>query len=338
MPAGAVTIFPKGLVQDLEYDVSLDIERRIERCLGADLMERGVTIEQLKPGEIVYLNLAGHPGSGNDTTPPGPPRHVTKRVATNIHTQGVEVRWEPAEDDYWLSGYEVFRVEPGGVRIGLGKISKGEYVFDHSRPGTELISYRYEVCAIDGDGNVSPFVEAELAAGEPERRYLFEGFGDVQGFQGWTYEALRDGQARSFLAWHPEAGYEGQWVLEPKAEEEITPGMIARTFMLPHPESSIARVFTVQRAGNVSLRGVVRRDLPPGTTPAAECRVRVLLNGQSIWPETDWQQVPADLAGVHYDHAAVVRPGDRIEHVLQQNPNWKNAGIGWYGVLEYAGG
>ena len=83
----------------------------------------------------------------------------------------------------------MFRVEPDGVRIGLGKISKGEYVFDHSRPGTELISCRYEVRAFDGDDNVSPFVEAELAPGESERRHLFEGFGDVQGFQGWTYEA-----------------------------------------------------------------------------------------------------------------------------------------------------
>ena len=149
---------------------------------------------------------------------------------------------------------------------------------------------------------------------------------------------MRDGQARSLLAWHPEAGYEGQWLLESKAEEKITPGVIARTFMLPHPDASIARVFTVRRAGSVLLRGVVRRDLPPGTTPAAECRVRVLLNGQPIWPATDWQQVPADRAGLRYDCAAVVRPGDRIEHVLARNPDWQNAGIGWYGVIEYTGG
>ena len=237
MPTGAVTVFPKGLVQDLEYDVRFDIERRVEKCLGADLMERGITFEDLKPGEIVYLNLAGHPGSGNDTTPPGPPRHVTKRIATNIHTQGVEVRWEPAEDNHWLSGYEVFRVEPDGGRIGLGKISKGEYVFDHSRPGTELISCRYEVCAFDGDDNVSPFVEAELAPGESERHHLFEGFGDVQGFQGWTYEALA-GRPGEPVSWRgiPRPVMKASGCLSPKAEEKITPGVIARTFMLPHPD------------------------------------------------------------------------------------------------------
>jgi hypothetical protein len=344
MPAGAVTIFPKGLVQDIEYDVRFDIEPRVEKRLGADLMERGVTFEQLKPGEIVYLNLDGHPGSGNDTTPPGPPRNVTKRIATNIHTQGVEICWEPAEDTQWLSGYELLRVEPDGARTDLGKVSKGTYAFDHSRPGVDLISCRYEVRALDGDGNVSPFVEAELEAGEPERRHLFEGFGDVQGFQGWTYEAARDGQALSdagrprLLAWHPEAGYEGQWLMEPKAEGETTPGAVARTFMLPHPDATIARVFTVRRAGNVSLRGVVRRDLPPGTTASAECRVRILLNGQPAWPEAGWQQVPADRTGVYYDCAVAVRPGDRIEHAIEQNPDWKNAGIGWYGAIEYAGG
>ncbi len=180
-------------------------------------------------------------------------------------------------------------------------------------------------------------VEAALAPGESERHHLFEGFGDRQGFQGWTYEALRDDQTSNLLAWHPEAGYEGQWLLEATPDEKLSPGVIARTFMLPHPTASIARVFTVQRAGNVVLRGVVRRDLPPGTTPAAECRVRVLLNGQSIWPAADWQQVPTDRAGVHYDCAATVKPGDRIAHVLAQNPDWQNAGIGWYGVIEYSG-
>ncbi len=338
MPAGAVIVFPKGLTAALDYDVRFDVDRHVEKRTGADLMARGVTFEALKPGEIVYLNLPGHPGSGNDTTPPGPPRSVTKRIATNIHTQGVELRWEPAEDDHWLSGYEAFRVEPDGARVSLGRISRGEFVFDHSRPGIALISCGYEVRAVDGDGNVSPFVTAELAAGESERHHLFEGFGNVQGFQEWTYESSRDGQTPNPLAWHPEAGYEGQWLLEPKADGESTPGVLARTFILPHPDADIARVFTVQRAGNVVLRGMVRRDLPPGSAQSTECRVRILCNGQSLWPDRDWQQVPIDRAGVHYECAVKVKPGDRIEHVLQRNADWKNAGIGWYGVIEYAGG
>ena len=140
------------------------------------------------------------------------------------------------------------------------------------------------------------------------------------------------------MAWHPETGYEGQWLLEPKAEGGVTPGVIARTFMLPHPDAGIARVFTVQRAGNVVVRGMVRRDLPQGTTPAAECRVRILLNGQPIWPEDGWQQVPVDRTGTRYECAVAAKAGDRIGHVIQRNADWKNAGIGWYGGVEYVGG
>ncbi len=337
MPTSAVTVFPKGLVRDLAYDVRFDIQPRVECRDGATLMERGILFEDLQPGEIVYLNLPGHPGSGQDTTPPEPPRQVTKRVATNIHTQGVEVRWERAVDNHWLSGYEVFRVGEDGIRTSLGKVSRGEYFFDRARPGTELISCGYEVRTFDGDGNVSPPVEAVPVPGELERRHLFEGFGDVQGFQGWTYEAWQDGQARRPLVWSPDAGYEGQWQVAPKSQEPPAPGVIARTFMLPHPDASIARVFTVRRAGDIVLQGSVRRDLPPGKTPAHECRVRILLNGQPIWPAMDWQQVPIDRAGVCYQCAAVVKPGDRIEHVLAQNSDWQNAGIGWYGVIAYAG-
>lgn len=338
MPAGSVTVFPKGLVQDLSYDVRFDVEKRVETRSGADLMTRGITFESLQPGEIAYLNLPDHPGSGTDTAPPGPPHHVTKRVATNIHTQGVEVCWEPAKDDRWVSGYEVYRVDPDGLRSSLGKVARGAFCFDHARPGMELIDCPYEVRALDGDGNASPFVGAELVKGETERHHLFEGFGNTQGFQGWTYEAIREAQGTTLLAWHPEAGYEGQWLLEAKAEGEYTPGVITRTFVLPHPDAAMARVFTVQRSGEVLLRGFVRRDVPPGTTPSAECRVRILCNGEAVWPENGWRQVPVDRAGVSYDCHISVKADDRIEHELAPNADWRNGGIGWYGVIEYGGG
>jgi hypothetical protein len=83
------------------------------------------------------------------------------------------------------------------------------------------------------------------------------------------------------------------------------------------------------------LRGLVRRDLPHAEVPAAECRVRISLAGHTVWPATDWQQVPADRVGVPYEFTATVKPGDRIEHVLAENPDAQHAGIGWYGVIEY---
>ena len=245
MPPGTVTVFPKGLIPDLEYDVRFDFERRVEKRLGADLIERGVACgSSTTRGD--RLPQPGRPsGKRHRHDAPGPPRHVIKRVATNIQTQGVEVRWEPAADNHWLSGYEAFRVEQDGARISLGKICRGEYVFDHSRPGTDLISCRYEVRAFDGDNNVSPFVEAALAPGESERHHLFEGFGDRQGFQGWTYEVWRDDQANGLLAWHPEAGYEGHWLPDPTADERTLARRDRTDLHAASSHGKYARVFKV---------------------------------------------------------------------------------------------
>ena len=301
-------------------------------------MERGITIEDLKPGEIVYLNLAGHPGSGSDTTPPGPPRHVTQRIATNIHTQGVEVRWEPAEDNHWLSGYEVFRVEPDGVRIGLGKISKGEYVFDHSRPGVELISCRYELCAFDGDGNVSHSWKQNWRQVSSSGAISSRDSGTCRDFRGGPMSL--GGKARRNVCWcgipRPVMKASGCW--SSPAEEKITPGVIARTFMLPHPDAQYRA--GLHRAASWECRAAGRRATRPSAGHRhqrrnAECAFRSTVNRSG--PQADWQQVPADRAGVRYDCAAVVKPGDRIEHILARNSDWQNAGIGWYGVIEYTG-
>jgi len=52
-----------------------------------------------------------------------------------------------------------------------------------------------------------------------------------------------------------------------------------------------------------------------------------LVFSQSIWPEVGWQQVPADRTGVQYSSLTSIKPGDRIEFLLQPNPDWRNAGI-----------
>ena len=168
MPSGAVTMFPKGLVQDLEYDVRFDIEKRIEKRPGRGPHgARRARAKHLQPGEIVYLNLADHPGSGtrHHTARATLSRHQTDRHE-HPHTGRGSALGTRRRTTTGSSGYEVFRVDPDGARIGLGKICQGEYVFDHSRPGTDLISCRYEVRAIDGDDNVSPLVEAVPAPGE----------------------------------------------------------------------------------------------------------------------------------------------------------------------------
>lgn len=157
---GPVTVRPKGLLPTETYTVSFHESPAMEKRTGADLMERGITIEKMLAGELVYLNLPLHPGSKLDRTPPTSPTGMKKQVAENMGYPGVELTWQPGSDDNWLSYYEILR---DGAAID--RVAKGRYYFDHSA-GADLAA-KYEVRAVDGAGNVSGLA---LAAGKAGRR------------------------------------------------------------------------------------------------------------------------------------------------------------------------
>jgi hypothetical protein len=145
---GPVTIKPKGLQPAETYLVSFQESARSESRTGADLMERGVRIEKMPPGELIYLNLPLHPGSRLDTEPPAPPSQIQKSVQENMGYPGVELSWKAGSDNNWVSYYEVFR-----DGVALDKVAKGTFYFDHSA-GADLAA-RYELRTVDGAGNAS---------------------------------------------------------------------------------------------------------------------------------------------------------------------------------------
>jgi hypothetical protein len=149
-----VTIRPKGLLAAETYVVNYQESREIERRTGADLMAKGITLEKIPPGELIYLNLPMHPGSTLDKEPPKSPPTVTKRRADNMGFPGVELEWQPGSDNNWIFYYEIFR-----DGLALDKIAKGTFYFDHSA-GADL-GATYEVRTVDGAGNVSPRVAAQ---------------------------------------------------------------------------------------------------------------------------------------------------------------------------------
>ena len=124
---GPVTIYPKGLLPGTTYNVSYQESKATANRLGSDLMSQGITLQNPQEGELIYLNLPMHPGSGADKTPPSSPQQVSKRIGTNMGYIGVELTWLPATDNNWVSYYEIFR---NGVAID--KVAKGTYYFDHS--------------------------------------------------------------------------------------------------------------------------------------------------------------------------------------------------------------
>lgn len=151
---GPVNIRPKGLLPQESYLVSYHEAETHETRNGKELMDNGIAIEKMLPGEILYLNVPLHPGSSFDIEPPTAPRQVVKRRGRNMGYPGVEIEWRAATDNNWISYYEIWR---NGER--LDKLAKGRFYFDHSL-GADL-GANYEIATVDGAGNLSALITAE---------------------------------------------------------------------------------------------------------------------------------------------------------------------------------
>ena len=154
--AGSVTIGPKGLLADRTYEVGFHDSKDAFQRTGAALMAEGITLTDPSPGELIYLNLPDHPGNTIDRTPSSAPRDARAATARYMGVSGVELRWEAATDDHWLSHYTIWR---DGEMID--RVAKGCFHFDHSAGADPAAEY--EVRAVDGSGNESPPAQAKPA-------------------------------------------------------------------------------------------------------------------------------------------------------------------------------
>ncbi len=144
--AGGVVVYPKALVPDTQYSVAFRFNKETRTGSGAELMKSGIRFTSNDPYEMILLNLEDAPGRGTDHTPPTTPTKAVKKMETWNGRRGVAVRWEPSQDDGLVSYYEVVR---DGKRVGY--VAIGTFYFD---PDASL-DQRYEIVAVDGDGNVS---------------------------------------------------------------------------------------------------------------------------------------------------------------------------------------
>jgi hypothetical protein len=157
---GPIAIVPKGLLPTETYTVSFHESAELAKRIGKDLMENGIKIEKLPPGELIYLNLPLHPGSKLDKEPPTAPSGAKKQLADNMGYPGVELAWKPGTDDNWVSYYQILR---GGKPID--RVAKGCYYFDHSA-GADMAA-KYEIHTVDGAGNASKIAEADGPVAKP---------------------------------------------------------------------------------------------------------------------------------------------------------------------------
>ena len=304
--AKPVVIYPRGLLPKEIYDVRASVSGLHFQQTGSQLMAKGISLEKIVAGELIFLNLPHYPGSGTDHVPPTAPADVTKRLGTNLGVEGIELTWSPSHDDNWISYYEIRK---NGKPIG--RAAKGTFFFDHSDSARNDIEASFEVVAVDGDGNRSPAAAAKKVAGDPQTYEALGDFSPTQSMHPWIYEeAAGDGSYRE-LVWD-KGGYEGRW-------RGSGLGRIGRIWMQPSANYDLSRTFVVPTAGVVSTAGVIRKD--PSAENRVSCFVRILQNSRQVWPSTGWAEVvpnynsptPYEITGLH------VAAGDKIRFVVRHD-------------------
>lgn len=338
---GGGTVYPKGLLPTTTYDVRFEMSKRVEARTGADLMKNGITLLNPVPGELVYLGLPNVPGSGNDRIPPSDPANVRKRVGSNFSVTGVELEWDPSTDNNWLSYYQIYR---DGVVID--KVAKGTYYFDHSQ-GVESLSARYEVQAVDGDGNGSRRVAAQQVAGDPVSFTAWGGYlagkdYSYQGANGWSYEEWANVMSCSGnsgchwlsrpakMIWNGARGHMGLY-LGAAGTQKAT---IGASWMRPGDSADTVRVYTLPYSGQVTITGTIHKDIYH--THGDGVRVKLLKGDRQLWPAAGWQTIAGgDTTGTNMAVKAAVAKGDRLYFVVDDNVNADDDDTVWNPRITY---
>lgn len=305
-PGKPVAVKPRGLKPDAVYDVRCDKSNYRAARSGKDLMQGGIEFARVEPGELVFLNLPNYPGSGNDKTPPTPPQRVTKQLGTNLGVQGIELSWVGASDNNWISYYEVLK--DGAV---VGKAAKGTFSFDYKGDAPAKLKARYEVRTVDGDGNRSSSVVADLIPGDPETYTALGGFSPTQGANHWRYEEAFEAGVFREMRWDI-GGYEGRWTGSGGAA-------IGRLWMQPGADSDVCRTFVAPADATLTMTGSLRKD--PSAQNGHAIKARILHNDRQLWPANGWADVLPDFAkSVEFrlENVAVTKD-DTVRFVLQRS-------------------
>jgi hypothetical protein len=316
VPHQPVTVFPRGLQPEANYDVRTYYSKLRLQESGSDLMRKGISLPSILPGELIFLNLPNYPGSGTDKTPPEAPGNVTQRPASNLGARGVEVAWSAARDNNWVSYYEILK--NGSV---VARSAKGTFYFDHSSGARAEPQGVYAVRTVDGDGNRSSAAVAQKAPGDPDTYEALGDFGPSQGGNNWTYEESSDGETYRALEWQ-NGGYEGFW-----AGSGL--GRIGRIWMQPSAATDLSRTFRAPARGSLTISGEFQKD--PSAEQNLLAYVRILHNNRQIWPAAEWAAVSAFGAPpARYELRDIdVHRGDAIRFTIKHNGENRSEPIIW---------
>lgn len=145
-------IFPKGLKPESNYLIeSLRGSMISEEKSGSIWMTEGIYLNNIQPGEYLFINLPDRPGSTNTTAnTPKIPTDLVKKAEKWLNHEGIGISWTPVTDNGRLVHYEV---QKNGQLFT--KVSSGSYLFDH----LGNINDTYSVRSVDSDGRCSDYAQ-----------------------------------------------------------------------------------------------------------------------------------------------------------------------------------
>jgi hypothetical protein len=203
----------------------------------------------------------------------------------------------------------------------LGKVAIGTFYFDHSDSARNDIDAKFEVIAVDGDGNHSPAVTAQRAADGMTTYEALGDFSPTQTARQWLYEESEEKGSYRELTWTSK-GYEGSW-----AGSGL--GRIGRIWMQPSATYDLSRTFMAPTAGTVKTSGVIRKD--PSAENGESCFVRIVKNNEQIWPKEGWAEVfpKYDTATTYEINDIKVEVGDKLRFMVKHNGENRADPIVW---------
>lgn len=334
---GRITLYPRGLLPDLDYTVTFAMTSGRAVRTGADLMAKGIVLEDYPAREIVFLNLDHRPGRGAGAPPPQAPGQVFARRENNLGHRGVGLYWSPGQDETWLSYHEVAR--DGQV---MARVTVGDYWFDHAA-GWEAAG-PYAVRAVNGAGQRSDWKTATDVPGEPDAYEALGGHFAEDGRDGWRAEYTTDGRAFAPMQWvapekNPAADLGGTPNQRGGADgyREGGGGRVGRGWLQASSSAAIARCWTAPRDGAARVTGRLIKEWYH-RDKGGPLHARILLNDAQVWPKRGTASVGLGvLKAAQHDLTLKVRKGDVLRFLLERGNEPDNDLLVWMPAIRYDG-
>lgn len=313
-PKKAITIFPSGLIDDVEYEISFQNRDLVLKLTGKELTDKGLFIENVGCGEIIYLNLSDHPGVITKTCVPSVKRAFVKSE-TNIGHDGIGIYWIPVSDK-GISHYNVYRNSSL-----IASVAVGNYWFDYSNEYSNTACY--EISAVGYNGVESAKTIAEKTNDDPFVVSALGNHSDNMHHKSWSAEYSYDLVNYENMDFIPPencpladlggtpnqiGGIEGYF-------EAVGGARVGRGWQQTSKEVYCVRKYTVQKDGKYHISSRIVRDWYHQKS-GGKVSACILLNNQKLLPFTEVKK--DDIYGIGFSQVLNLKKGDQLRFVLDK--------------------